>query len=94
MTEETKAMNALLENIMLQADDQYKQLIRETFKNAIEGYAADLLENEEAKQPQDELEALQSMTIEALAGLGLIAAQRIDWEEVGNPQNIETGILN
>lgn len=94
MTKETEAMNALLEDMMLQLDDQDRQLIRDTFKNAIEGYAADLLENEEAKQPQDELEALQSMTIEALAGLGLIAAQRIEWDEVGNPQNIETGILN
>ena len=94
MTQETEAMNALLEDMMMQTDDKGRQIIRKTFKQAIECYAADLLEHEEEKQPQDELAALQSMTVEALAGLGLIAAHRVEWDKVGNPQNIEAGVLS
>jgi hypothetical protein len=94
MTQETEAMNALLEDVMMQTDDKGRQIIRKTFKQAIERYAADLLEHEEEKQPQDELAALQSMTVEALAALGLIAAQRVEWDKVGSPQNIEAGFLS
>jgi DNA-binding protein Fis len=94
MTRETELLNVLLEEMMMQADDEGRQKIRDTFKRAIEGYATDLLGQEEGKQPQDELAALQSMIVEALAGLGLIAARRVEWDKVGNPQEIEAGILN
>ena len=93
MTQETEAMNALLEDMMMQTDDKGRQIIRKTFKQAIECYAADLLEHEEEKQPQDELAALQSMTVEALAGLGLIAAQRVEWDKVGSIQEFNLELL-
>lgn len=88
MTQETELMNSLLEEALVQMSPEDRANARDIFQRLIQSYALKIMEGERHRKESTTEESIESAAFSALAALSLVSLSRVEWDQVGELQNL------
>lgn len=87
LNEETIAVRGALSGMLVGLEQRTRKQFLDGFKLALQTHASEIIEREAFRDTETEEENIQSLIVQLLAALGLIAiVDRVEWDKISEPE--------